>query len=362
MENRAPKTDTILRKLVDEVEQSMQSIIRATNAAALPTGQDSELGSSDDDDYDDSSDDLGSLSISSLSEETLCKCLAPVVKKLERVDVKALLAPPGNNGAARQNVRTPMRPIHNMIIPSTPSNVKGNYVRYLHVTESEAHYSIGVFVFPPNATIPLHDHPGMCVLSRVLYGDLHVKSYDIIDITTDENDLNESTQKKSFVDSHPSSSSWFSNLLPSYPSRLSPFSLYGGLRNKQQTIKNIPAGSKHARRMPPKMVSAPQVLSLFPLKGNMHEFCAGKNGAAVLDVLMPPYDDDDDRDCTFYREEDFNFDIDSSNARISSTSSDGGYSTNDESTTDSNLCLLVPVNQPRNFHCVGGRYGSLGTD
>ena len=67
MENRAPKTDTILRKLVDEVEQSMQSIIRATNAAALPTGQDSELGSSDDDDYDDSSDDLGSLSISSLS-------------------------------------------------------------------------------------------------------------------------------------------------------------------------------------------------------------------------------------------------------------------------------------------------------
>ena len=30
-------------------------------------------------------------------------------------------------------------------------------------------YSAGIFVFPPNASMPLHDHSNMIVLSRVLY-------------------------------------------------------------------------------------------------------------------------------------------------------------------------------------------------
>ena len=41
-------------------------------------------------------------------------------------------------------------------------------------------YSIGIFVFPPYARIPLHDHPGMCVLSRILYGDVRVVSLDLL--------------------------------------------------------------------------------------------------------------------------------------------------------------------------------------
>ncbi|RLN41490.1 cupin, RmlC-type [Panicum miliaceum] len=120
-----------------------------------------------------------------------------------------------------------------------------------------ANFSVVVFLLPPGAVIPLHDHPGMTVFSKLLLGSLHVTSYD-----------------------------WAAGADP--PDA-------GGSASHGHPAVRL------ARLVLDADLRAPcDALVLFPESGgNMHRLVAA-TACAVLDVLGPPYTGD--RDCTYYRD------------------------------------------------------------
>ncbi|KAL3159690.1 hypothetical protein ABBQ38_010096 [Trebouxia sp. C0009 RCD-2024] len=125
-------------------------------------------------------------------------------------------------------------------------------ITYIHIFEDQT-MSIGIFCLPRNAIIPLHNHPNMVVLSRVLYGQLHVRSYDWA-----------STQHTSHNGSQQ------------------------GLSMAKLVLDEVVAPT-----------NAPAVI--FPSTGgNIHQFTAVTD-CAVLDILAPPYSPQGGRDCTYYK-------------------------------------------------------------
>jgi hypothetical protein len=281
-------------------------------------------------------------------------------------------------------------------------------VRYVHINEVPGQYSMGIFIFPPNARIPLHDHPGMCVLSRMLYGDLQRLSLDLgrdstttattshpegtsdkgspMEVDDDDDDdsdhawptheseHSENSQKDPVKPKSTGSSSWLPSwsmgrAIRSWRSETSsstnsssgehhhhhhaPLSLY------QEQLNTLPQGSKVAYKHQTDYLHAPDTTSLYPFEGNLHEFIAGPDGAAVLDILLPPYDVDHHRDCTFYEIHAVAQPSPSPAAAVATPPP--AVAARAVTPSLGEPCLIVPTGQPEDFHCISGTYGDLNS-
>ncbi|TPX35068.1 hypothetical protein SmJEL517_g02484 [Synchytrium microbalum] len=120
-------------------------------------------------------------------------------------------------------------------------------------------YTLCIFALEKGESMPVHDHPSMCVFSRVVEGVLHVKTYEWVD--------GESR------DHH------------SPKRRLAKIGIN----------EDIPSDCDKSL-----LVIKPGVGS------NLHSFTAASDRVVVLDLLGPPYTEPDgDRPCTHYREASF---------------------------------------------------------
>ncbi|DBA03727.1 TPA: hypothetical protein N0F65_004144 [Lagenidium giganteum] len=154
-------------------------------------------------------------------------------------------------------------PVHDLE-PASAAKRKGHRsrscVRYQHIWEDER-VSIGIFILPPGASIPLHDHPDMSVISRVLHGSLHVQSCDLLGPTEMAEALAENT-----------------------------------------SIECDASRQQLARVVTDRVMHGPFTTELLPDHGNIHQFIADSEvGCAIFDILTPPYDPAEGRDCTYYR-------------------------------------------------------------
>lgn len=339
--------------------------------------------------------------LSSVPEEQLKESIRPILEELRSVNAMELLhlerihPTSGARAGAIVEAGVYVQPIHELVDPP-PSKERGtNIVRYIHLNEVPDQYSMGIFIFPPHAKIPLHDHPGMCVLSRILYGDIQRLSLDLA--TPDQHhgradekggdgdgnsplmSLGPSSAAGSFTTPNGGGRHLESATNPLSPRAAtlfsrssSPFSslmdtddagangtAYNGFEEAKQVQQNPkpphPQAKRAFRPNPAgrddaggegvrngdnglEILQAPAVTCLYPYEGNLHEFVAGPHGAAVLDVLLPPYDADHDRDCTFY-----------------------DIIVDDPRSTTKSSCWIVPTGQPEDFHCISGRYRGLGS-
>ncbi|CAH1452229.1 unnamed protein product [Lactuca virosa] len=109
-------------------------------------------------------------------------------------------------------------------------------------------FSLYILFLPENAVIPLHNHPGMTVFSKLLVGKVHIKAYDLI------NPPSLSQKKLACL--------------------------------KLDNVFTAPCNT----------------CVLYPTSGgNIHAFTA-ISPCMILDVVGPPYSKKDGRDCSYYKE------------------------------------------------------------
>ncbi|XP_052773928.1 2-aminoethanethiol dioxygenase-like [Mya arenaria] len=166
-------------------------------------------------------------------------------------------------------------------------------VTYVRIVEHKI-MTVAIFILREGKKLPLHDHPGMHGLIKVVHGSLNVKTYSALDQsmyqipTSSEEDLHEKYGRK----------------IPVVPAKLE--------------------GTWTCNESDDCMILTPQ-------SGNLHEITAVNGTAAFLDFLSPPYcherfSRDGYRPCNYFSE-------------------------SDSAQSDPDVKYIMPISAPRDYWC-----------
>ncbi|KAL5110969.1 2-aminoethanethiol dioxygenase [Taenia crassiceps] len=159
---------------------------------------------------------------------------------------------------------------------------------------------------PPSSRIPLHGHPGMFGVIRVMQGSMRCRSFT--PLSHDETPVGASASS----DCGGTAVMW-----------------------RLAAAPDLTVAEPHADRLLGASDHAPCLLT--PCTGNLHELTAVEGTVVFLDILSPPYDHDlGTRECLFYREIDL-----PSSSEVASQSR----------TQESPRVYLTEINQPRDYWC-----------
>uniref|UniRef100_A0A8C5KA93 2-aminoethanethiol dioxygenase n=1 Tax=Jaculus jaculus TaxID=51337 RepID=A0A8C5KA93_JACJA len=131
-------------------------------------------------------------------------------------------------------------------------------------------FSLGVFLLRSGTSLPLHDHPGMHGnMLKMLYGTVRISCMDKLEAAAGEQRPRAPPPEQQFE--------------PPLQPREREAARPGVLRSRAEYTE----------------ASGPCILT--PDRDNLHQIDAVDGPAAFLDILAPPYDPDDGRDCHYYR-------------------------------------------------------------
>ncbi|KAK7446623.1 hypothetical protein BaRGS_00040255 [Batillaria attramentaria] len=160
-------------------------------------------------------------------------------------------------------------------------------VTYIHLWEDDT-FSMGIFVVKGGGRLPLHDHPGMFGLIKVIHGTLKIISLSEVEGVPVPDDVNMQVKR------------W-----------------------QKPRLKSVTVDREGI------VSSGDGCCQLTPSRGNFHEITAVSDVAAFVDILAPPYNKSQDRDCHYYSE----------------------VLKNSASASARNVKWLIPVPQPLDFWC-----------
>nr|CDS29899.1 2 aminoethanethiol dioxygenase [Hymenolepis microstoma] len=180
-------------------------------------------------------------------------------------------------------------------------------VVYIHITENEV-FSMGMFILRPGSRIPLHGHPGMFGVIRVMQGSMRCRSFTPL--------------------------SREPGLFP-----IPEASNLGGtttvMWGRALASPDLTIAEPYADKLLAATDDSPCLLT--PRLGNLHELTAVDGTVVFLDILSPPYDHDlGTRECLFYRE------VDLPNSNVTD------HQTLSQRTSK---VYLTEINQPRDYWC-----------